>query len=172
MDIEKRLLEGNKVFIDTCVVTGEQDYFKTLAKGQNPFALIICCSDSRVIPEQIFSARAGELFVIRTAGNVINEGELATVEYAIEHLHIGYILVLGHTHCGAVHASMHDEKGEYLSPIIDNIKANIKGIKDEKEASIMNALRQKEYILTKFPKYQGIVKHGVYDIDTLEVKIF
>ena len=166
MDIEKRLLEGNKVFIDTCVVSGEQDYFKTLAKGQNPFALIICCSDSRVIPEQIFSARAGELFVIRTAGNVINEGELATVEYAIEHLHIGYILVLGHTHCGAVHASIHKEKGRYLDPILKRIQYNIGDIVDEVEASRVNAFKEAEFIKSKFPEYQGIIETKIYDIET------
>ena len=67
-----------------------------LIKGQHPDTLIITCSDSRVIPEMIFNASLGELFVIRTAGNVINEGELATVEYAIEHLKIKRIIPTYH----------------------------------------------------------------------------
>ena len=173
MDIEERLVKGNQNYVDSVAHNEElSSHFKSLSNGQKPYALIICCSDSRVVPELIFNTTAGELFVIRTAGNVINEGELATIEYAIEHLHIQYILVLGHTHCGAVHASIHNEKGMYLSPILDNIKNNIKDIHNEKEASIMNALKQKEYILSKFPHYQGQIKHALYNIETLAVKIY
>ena len=99
MEIENKLLDNNNQFLKLI----EQDQIKRqkyqeLVKGQSPYALIITCSDSRVIPEEIFNVGPGELFVIRTAGNVINEGELATVEYAIEHLKVQYVLVLGHTH--------------------------------------------------------------------------
>lgn len=73
----------------------------SLVKGQHPSLIVVCCSDSRVVPEKILSCSLGEIFVIRTAGNVINEGELASISYAIEHLHINHILVMGHTHCGA-----------------------------------------------------------------------
>ncbi len=170
MNIEERLINGNNLFLSNLKKDDKKnDLAKGLVKGQNPFALIITCSDSRVIPEEIFSCSLGELFVIRTAGNVINEGELATVEYAIEHLHIQYILVLGHTHCGAVHASIHHEKGRYLSPILNNIERCIDGECDERKASIINAFKQAEYIKTKFPEYQGTVKSALYDIETNEV---
>ena len=56
--------------------------------------------------------------MIRTAGNVINEGELATIEYAIGHLKVKRVIVLGHTYCGAIHAAIHNEKGQYLDPIV------------------------------------------------------
>ena len=113
MDIEERLLKGNKIYVKNA----NKELLDTLSKGQNPYALIVTCSDSRVVPEHIFSTSLGELFVIRTAGNVINEGELASIEYGIEHLNIQYVLILGHTHCGAVHAAIHHEKGKYLSCI-------------------------------------------------------
>jgi carbonic anhydrase len=72
------------------------------AKGQHPFAAILCCSDSRVCPEFIFDQRAGSIFEIRNAGNVVDEDVLASLEYAVEHLHVSLILVLGHKGCGAV----------------------------------------------------------------------
>ena len=168
MDIEERLLKGNKKFVRNV----NKKLLDTLSKSQNPYALIVTCSDSRVVPEHIFSTSLGELFVIRTAGNVINEGELASIEYGIEHLNIQYVLILGHTHCGAVHAAIQHEKGKYLSCILDNISNAIKDEKDECQASILNALAQVMYLKTKFPEYKGKIKAGLYDISTGQVKIF
>ena len=130
---------------------------------------MVCCSDSRVVPEKIFHSTFGDIFVIRTAGNVINEGELASVEYGIEHLKVSLVVVLGHTHCGAVHASIHNEKGLYLSPILDRIKKNISLEKDEREASIINAQKEADFIKSKFPNYQGEVISLLYDIETGKV---
>ena len=110
------------------------------------------------------------MFVIRTAGNVINDGELGTIEYAIEHLNIKTILVLGHTNCGAVHAAIHNEKGKYLDPILSKIKLAIKDETDELIASSLNAESVKEYIKSKFPKYDGVVEKAIYDIKTGKVK--
>lgn len=171
MNIKERLIEGNKSFVLN-VQKDEQkkELNKQLSKGQNPYALIITCSDSRVIPEEIFSTTLGELFVIRTAGNVINEGELATIEYAIEHLNISYILVLAHTHCGAIHASIHHEKGRYLSPILSNIEKCIGDECDERKASILNAQKQVECIKSKFIDYKGVIEAALYDIETNEVE--
>ena len=74
----------------------------TYEHGQHPHAIIVTCSDSRVIPETIFSAGLGELFVIRVAGNVIDDHQLGSIEYAAGHLGSPVVVVLGHTHCGAV----------------------------------------------------------------------
>ena len=114
----------------------------------------------------IFNCSLGDIFVIRTAGNVINEGELATVEYAIEHLKVKRIVVLGHTHCGAIHASIHKEKGRYLDPILKRIEYNIGDIVDELEASKVNAFKEAEFIKSNFPEYQGIIETKIYDIET------
>ena len=132
MDIKK----GNQDFLNILENNKElKDRRDELVKGQHPDTLIITCSDSRVVPEYIFNASLGELFVIRTAGNVINEGELATVEYAIEHLKVKRIIVLGHTHCGAIHAAINDEHGVYLDPILNRIKTNISIITNETMAA-------------------------------------
>ena len=173
MDVKEELLKGNDSVIKA--INDDENTkaeMNSLVKGQKPYALIITCSDSRVIPEKIFSKGLGELFVIRSAGNVINEGELGTIEYAIEHLHIKYILVLGHTLCGAVHASMHNEKGQYLGPILNRISSSIAGITNERAASIQNAEKEKEYIKKMFPDYDGIIDSGLYEIETNKVYIF
>lgn len=172
MNIEERLLKGNSIFREKSFNNEQnKNQIIELTKGQKPYALVITCSDSRVIPEEIFSCSLGELFVIRTAGNVINEGELASIEYGIEHLHINYVMVLAHTHCGAIHAAIHNEKGKYLSPILDSIKRAINGEIDERQASIKNAIKQVEYIKNKFSNYQGEIKPALYDIETCEVII-
>ena len=159
--------QGNKDFINKINndinLKNKRD---ELIKGQHPEVLVITCSDSRVIPEMIFNASLGELFVIRTAGNVINDGELATVEYAIEHLKVKRIIVLGHTHCGAVHATIKGEKGRYMDPILNRIKGNIGEISDELEASKINAIKEAAYIKERFPEYQGIIETKIYDIET------
>ena len=170
MKEKELLINGNKSFIVASKSDKEMDFeLKELVKGQSPSVLVITCSDSRVSPEEIFSLGLGWLFVIRTAGNVINEGELASVEYGIEHLHIKYVLVLGHTHCGAVHASIHNEKGKYLDPILNRIKKNIQNEKDELEASKKNALEEVKFLKEKFPEYDGKIEAAVYDLETRKV---
>ena len=163
MDIE----QGNKDFINK--INNDislKERRDELVNGQHPEVLVITCSDSRVVPELIFNCSLGDIFVIRTAGNVINEGELATVEYAIEHLKVKRVIVLGHTHCGAVHASIHNEKGRYLDPILNRIKYNIGNVCDELEASKINAIKEAAFIKEKFPEYQGIIESKIYDIET------
>ena len=78
----------------------------TWAKGQSPYAIIVTCSDSRVIPENIFSAGIGELFVIRLAGNVLSPEVAGTMQYAGTHLKTPLFVVLGHEGCGAVKAAL------------------------------------------------------------------
>ena len=170
MKEKELLINGNKLFVLNSKADKETDKaLKELVKGQKPPVLVITCSDSRVSPEEIFSLGLGYLFVIRTAGNVINESELASVEYGIEHLHIKYVLVLGHTHCGAVHASIHNEKGKYLDPILNRIKKNILDEKDEIEASKKNAIAEVNFLKEKFPDYDGVIEPGIYDLETRKV---
>ena len=157
---------GNKEFLN--ILENDKalkDRRDELVKGQHPEVLIITCSDSRVVPEIIFNCSLGDIFVIRTAGNVINEGELATVEYAIEHLKVKRIVVLGHSHCGAVHATIKNEKGQYLDPILNRIRKNIGDISDEYLASKENASKEANYIKEKFPQYEGIIESMIYDIE-------
>lgn len=171
MDKEQLLL-GNKQFVSSLEErVKDKELLRILLDGQHPQALVVTCSDSRVIPEKIFSKTFGDLFVIRTAGNVINEGELASIEYGIEHLNIPLVVILAHTHCGAVHAAMHNEKGMYLDPILNRIQKNVVGITDEKLASEQNAIKEVSFIKNKFPSYKGEVIAMIYDLKDGRVSI-
>jgi carbonic anhydrase len=85
-----------------------------LAAGQHPAAMVLSCADSRVPPEHVFNVGLGELFVIRTAGEVVDKSILATLEYGAEHLHIPLLVVMGHESCGAVSAAA-QAKGDATS---------------------------------------------------------
>ena len=104
----KELIEGYKHF----AATADKDFYSELTKGQKPHTLVISCSDSRIIPEEIFSAKPGEIFVLRNVGNLAKTDESsvqACIDYAVLHLGIKNIVVLGHSCCGAVKASEHKE---------------------------------------------------------------
>lgn len=106
-----RLLNGNKRFMTQMALHLNDDLQAILktSTSQKPFALVHTCSDSRVSPELIFDQGIGDLFVTRVAGNVMGDGGLGSIEYAIEHLGVRFILVLGHSKCGAVSASNQNE---------------------------------------------------------------
>ncbi len=118
----------------------------TSENGQKPYAIVLACSDSREIPEAIFCAGIGELFVIRVAGNVVDEQQLGSVEYAAEHLGCRLAVVLGHTQCGAVKAAMEHEADGYIKSITDEISLAIGDEKDEYEACCLNVKRSVEQI--------------------------
>jgi carbonic anhydrase len=84
----------------------DSDRRKEVSKAQGPKAVILSCSDSRVPPEIVFDQGVGDLFVVRVAGNVLNEENLGSIEYAIEHLGVKNIVVMGHSRCGAVTAAV------------------------------------------------------------------
>ncbi len=109
----KRLLEeGNARFVSGSVLGKDLSQARRdeLAKGQKPFAVVVTCSDSRVPPEVLFDQALGDVFVIRVAGNVVDPVALGSVEYAVEHLGSPLVVVMGHTMCGAVKATV--EGGE------------------------------------------------------------
>lgn len=110
----------------------------TLLNGQKPYAIIITCSDSRVIPENIFMAGIGDLFVIRIAGNVIDEHQLGSIEYAASHLGAPLIVVMGHTHCGAIDAAINHDPEGYIKFITDKIKLAIGEESDPYLAACLN----------------------------------
>ena len=101
-----RLKAGNENFVSGHSMHPHEtpDRIRELKKGQEPFVVLVSCSDSRVPPELIFDQGLGDVFSIRTAGNVIGDFELGSIEYAVEHLHCKLIVVLGHENCGAIQA--------------------------------------------------------------------
>lgn len=97
-----------------------------LAKGQKPHAIVLSCSDSRVPPEIVFDQKLGEIFVVRTAGEVLDPTSIASIEYAVEHLGSRLILVMGHTQCGAVKAALSTMGGQDAgSPNLNKLVADI-----------------------------------------------
>lgn len=102
-----RLQEGNGRFRADRILRPHADasWRLTLTSGQAPFAVILTCSDSRVVPELIFDQGIGDLFVVRLAGNIVDRAVLGSIEYAVAHLGTRLVLVLGHEACGAVTAA-------------------------------------------------------------------
>ncbi|MDE7076525.1 MAG: carbonic anhydrase [Clostridia bacterium] len=136
----ERLKEGNKIYVNSVRGAGDispEKRLYTSMNGQKPYAVIISCSDSRVIPECIFSAGIGDLFVIRVAGNVIDNHQLGSIEYAVEHLGCKLVVVLGHTLCGAVGAAA-KQNGGFVRFITDEIRQAIGAETDAVKASILN----------------------------------
>ena len=144
-----RLVEGNKSYQAAKQGIGDISQVRrtqTLEEGQHPYAIIVTCSDSRVIPEAIFSAGIGDLFVIRIAGNVIDSHQLGSIEYAVEHLGSGLVVVLGHNHCGAVDAAMNHDPEGYVKFVTDEILKAIGEEKDEYQACCLNVQHSMETI--------------------------
>lgn len=130
----QRLIAGNERFRQG------QAHFPTicketladLARGQQPYATILGCSDSRVPPELIFDANFGELFIVRVAGNVVSPEVMGSLQYAGQHLHTPLFLVLGHEGCGAVKAALDSklydvQHGSRIQILVDNI---VPGLRD------------------------------------------
>jgi len=107
-DALDRLLTGNKRYISQKQIYPNQTLKRRaeLCEGQFPFAVILGCSDSRIPPELIFDQGLGDLFVVRVAGNIIDNVVLGSIEYAVTHLHTPLVMVLGHSKCGAVEATV------------------------------------------------------------------
>ena len=103
----ERLRQGNQAFASDhpLPVSLGGDRRHALAAGQAPFAVLVSCSDSRVPPEIVFGRGLGELFTIRIAGNTIDTTALGSIEYAVEHLGVPLVVVMGHERCGAVAAA-------------------------------------------------------------------
>ncbi len=108
----QRLQEGNKRFAEDKLKHPDLGTTRRLelATGQKPFAVVLTCADSRLTPEFIFNQGLGDLFVLRVAGNIAEPFVLGSIEYAVEHLRVPLIVVLGHDKCGAVGAALGKEK--------------------------------------------------------------
>ncbi|MDO8446112.1 MAG: carbonic anhydrase [Deltaproteobacteria bacterium] len=185
----KKLLEGNARFMkdDKEYVNWGDARRKELTKGQNPFAIILSCSDSRVPPEHVFDQELGDLFVVRVAGNVADPIELGSVEYAAEHLNVPLVMVMGHRSCGAVKATVAGGKPEgniaaivkKITPAVNSAKKRAK----DKEAVLDAAIEDNAILTAKtLTEKSEILKHlvesgkvkivsAVYDLATGKVDV-
>jgi len=180
------LIEGNKRFVEGKLLHPNQSTERRteVTSGQKPFAVILTCSDSRVPPEIIFDQGLGDLFVIRTAGHVVDDIALASIEYAVEHLYVGLIVVLGHEKCGAVDAAVGGgELTGHLQELVAEIKPAVEEAKNEKGDLLTNAvhknvelvasqLKSSEPILKEFIEHNHLQVIGAYyDLDDGKVTI-
>lgn len=144
----ERLKEGNRRYCSAEEQIDTSPALRTRAcEGQSPYAVILSCSDSRVIPEAVFDANLGDLFVIRVAGNVVDSNQAASILYAAEHLHSALVLVLAHTQCGAVAAALGHNSAGLIRSITDEIEKAIGTESDAKRASCLNALHSRDKVI-------------------------
>ena len=170
-NIRVKLEKKKKKYIE---IVDKRRLKATADNGQQPFAIVICCSDSRVIPEQIFGAEIGDIFVIRVAGNVLDRHQLGSIEYAAGHLDCNHIIVLGHTGCGAVTAALSGGGDGFIQYITDDILEAVGSERDPYKACCMNVEHSVERLRKEFdehPEIGGVVIEGaLYDIRSGEVQ--
>ncbi len=132
-----RLIAGNGRFVrgEARFPTVQKEVLAALAKGQQPYATILGCSDSRVPPELIFDAGFGELFIVRVAGNVVSPEVMGTLQYAGVHLRTPLFVVLGHEGCGAVSAALAARTGAQeparIALLLENILPGLRDLRTE-----------------------------------------
>ena len=179
----QRLMEGNARFVaGTTLARGAiADRRTELTRGQHPFATILTCSDSRVPPELIFDQGLGDVFIVRAAGNVVDRIAIGSIEYGVEHLHTPLLVILGHTSCGAVKATLeqsgapHGNIGAIVKKIVPAVTEARTHAHGEKavldEAIRINMKNVYAEILAKSPVVAQLVKEkkltvvlGVYEL--------
>lgn len=167
----EKLKEGNKHFVSDKLDGKLQNSSRRneLISGQHPSAIILSCSDSRVVPEFAFDTGLGELFVIRIAGNVATITVLASIEYAVANLDVKLIVVMGHESCGAITVALEDHEGEEEKNFRHLFRYLAPAMRAVKEKTINNIVK-KNAELTGFSIYKNsrIIQKAV---DDQQVKI-
>jgi carbonic anhydrase len=171
----KRLKEGNERYAEG--VARRHDFKherEALVAGQNPYAAILSCADSRIAPEYAFDSGRGDLFVCRVAGNFANEESVASLEYAVAVLAVPLILVLGHDSCGAVDATIKSIKDGkplpgHMPSLVAGLSASVKAVLQQggKGDVLANAIRQNVIDTVESNKLK--VVGGIYRLNDGEV---
>ncbi|MGC4120942.1 MAG: carbonic anhydrase [Myxococcales bacterium] len=184
--IATALLAGNARFMEGSATARDLTADRQrLATGQHPKAMILTCSDSRVPPEILFDQGLGDLFVVRTAGNVADPVAVGSLEYAAEHLHAPLLMVLGHERCGAVTAAASGEKmpTKNLEAVVARIAPSVaaskgwaKGPALVQMAAEQNVRRTADELVKQSPVLKKLIAEGkvtvvraMYDLDTGKV---
>ena len=154
-DALERLREGNRRFVSgvrRSDIVATQTRRSELAEGQEPFAIVLGCSDSRVPAEIVFDQGLGDLFVIRVAGNIVASSQIGSVEFAAERFGTPLVVVLGHSQCGAVLATLEElrrpreKQSRNLRSIVDRIRPAVEALletelRHDSEALVRQAVR-------------------------------
>lgn len=183
----EKLTEGNGRYVSGNTIHPNQDDGRRgeVAGGQNPFAVIVGCADSRVPPEILFDQGLGDLFVIRIAGNIVDDIGIGSIEYAVEHLGTPLVVVLGHERCGAVGAAV--KGGEipgHIKAIVDQIQPAVDKAKALDGDVTENAIKfNVEAVVEKLKASTPIISHLIeeghltivgarYDLDDGKVTFY
>jgi carbonic anhydrase len=192
-----RLREGNRRFVadKSNAGTSVQSRRREVVDGQEPFAIILGCSDSRVPAEMVFDQGLGDLFVIRVAGNIVAPSQIGSVEFAAERYRTKLVVVLGHSQCGAILATLEELKrpnenqSRNLKSIVDRIRPSIEtlldtGLKHDHDALVhqsvranirasANHLRHGSELLENLIQNEGLLVVGAeYSLETGKVEFF
>jgi carbonic anhydrase len=177
-----RLKAGNERFAKSKVSTGKPVAARRAetAKEQHPFAIVVACADSRSAPEIIFDQTIGDLFVIRTAGNLVDDYALGSIEYAVDHLGTRLIVVLGHERCGAVTAALGGGTAPgHINSLVRDIQPAVAASKAKEGDALTNAIHENDAeVAAKIRKQAQLgelasqvrVVEGYYDLDTGKVE--
>lgn len=177
-----KLKEGNERFVANHLKHPHQDRDRRseLATGQQPFAIVLGCADSRTSPEVVFDQGLGDIFVVRVAGNVLNDETIGSIEYAVEHLGANLIVVLGHERCGAVKAAKetlaaHGTAPGHIQSLVKAIKPAVDSTKGKEldetikanVRNVANSLKHSDPVLHHEVDLKKIAVVGAeYDLDT------
>lgn len=183
----KKLLEGNKRFAEgkSLHPNRSEELRSTLLDGQNPYAIVISCSDSRVPVEIIFDVGLGDIFVIRTAGHVLSNETMGSLEYAVRDLGVKFVMIMGHDNCGAVKSALRAYKaGEYaelssnvqallnhIYPVFEKIDVNNETALDEAiklniQYQVEDLLKKDAYLAKKVNENKIMIAGAKYSLDT------
>ena len=183
------LLDGNARFVaDQSLCPPHSVRRMELAQGQEPFAIIISCSDSRVPTDTVFDQSPGDIFGVRIAGNFVDDHGLGSIEYSVAVLKSSLILVLGHTHCGALKAAVQYARDGtkppgHIANLVDELAAAAKATKGSSGDWVENAIEQNvRDTVASLPKRSTILRDaidkkmlriagGVYDLHTGKVRV-
>lgn len=163
LEVLNRLKEGNKRFVEDRLDGNLQNGSRreNLTGGQNPYAIILSCADSRVVPELAFDTGLGELFVVRVAGNVANTSSIASIEYAVANIGSPIIVVMGHESCGAVTAAIKGgDNGYNLNHLLGQIYPAV--VARKKNALISDiVIKNAELSATELVNRSAIISEAV-----------
>ncbi|MDZ4803552.1 MAG: carbonic anhydrase [Candidatus Eisenbacteria bacterium] len=194
----QRLKEGNKRFVAGHISHESllgRAHSQELVSGQKPFAIVLGCSDSRVPAEIVFDQGLGDLFVIRVAGNIVAPSQVGSVEFAAARFHSRLVVVLGHSQCGAIEATLEwlqgsaDSHSRNIQSIVDRIRPSVEGLlstelRHDPPALLREAMRENVRAAVNQLKHgsdilEGLIEHhelsvvgAEYSLDTGQVEFF
>ena len=182
-EIIDRLKAGNARFVEDKLDGKLQNSSRRqdLTGGQSPFAIVLSCADSRVVPELAFDTGLGELFVVRVAGNVANSSSIASIEYAVAHLGTQIIVVLGHESCGAVTAAVNGgDNGYNLNHLLAHVAPAIAAsdesasvndvVKKNAEMNAQELVNRSAIIGQAVSDGKVVIKPAYYNLDSGKVE--